>query len=183
MRMKDKNRFKLDVVRLLLSLACLVLGIAVLWANDRKPEENGNVPEETKQEEKAPEIVTIVVSEELVPDEEDQTALPGGIIIAAGEPAEVQPIQEAPKEAEEPKDPPALVEGTDLTDPDKVPEYEEDPKPAEKPDDTVVSRPPQDDGHPGQIYIEGFGWIDHGGPNVSIDANDMYMNGNHIGDM
>lgn len=183
MRMKDKKRLKLDVIRLLLSLVCLILGIAVLWVNRQKPEEVGNEPEETRQEASAPEIMTIVVSEELAPEEDDQVATPGGIIIAAGEPAEVQPIQEAPKEAEEPSDPPALAEGTDLTNPDKVPEYAEDPKPTEKPDDTVVTRPSQDDGHPGQIYIEGFGWIDHGGPNVSIDANDMYMNGNHIGDM
>ena len=181
--MKDKKRVKLYVVRLLLSLVCLVLGIAVLGANRQKPEEISSVPEETKQEEKVPEIAAIIVTDEPASEEEDDAVTPGGIIIAAGEPAKVQPIQETPKVAEEPLDPPALTEETDLTDPDKVPEYVEDPKPTEKPDDTVVSRPPQDDGHPGQIYIEGFGWIDRGGPNVSIDADDMYMNGNKIGDM
>ena len=183
MKMKDKKRLKLDVVRLLLSLVCLVLGIAVLWVNRQKPEEISSASEETIQDEKAPEIVTIVVSEELVLDEEEQGVTTGGIIIAAGEPAEVQPIQEAPKEAEEPKDPPALAEETDLTDPDKVPEYAEDPKPTEKPDETVVTRPPQDDSHPGQIYVEGFGWIEMGGPNISIYDPDMYLSGEHIGDM
>ena len=183
MRMKDKKKLKLDIIRFILSLVCLALGIAVLWANREKTEEIRAVQEETKQEEKAPEIVTIVVSEEFVPDEEDQVATPGGIIIAVGEPAEVQPIQEAPKEAEEPSDPPALAEGTDLTDPEKVPQYTEDPKPTEKPDDTVVTRPPRDDGHPGQMYIEGFGWLPIGGENVTIYDDQMYENGNKIGDM
>ena len=186
MRMKDKKKTIKNVAVIACSLACIVFAGVFLWGTRQPAGETPEVPAETQTEAEPDvqtlEVVQISLSEEIM-SSEDEVVIPGGIAISAGEPATMQPIQEAPKEAEEPSDPPALAEGTDLTDPDKVPEYVEDPKPTEKPDDMVVTRPPQDDGHPGQIYIEGFGWMDHGGPNVSIYAEDMYLNGNTIGDM
>lgn len=95
----------------------------------------------------------------------------------------VQPIQEVPEKSESPQDPPELEEGADLTNPDKVPKYAEDPEPTSAPSDTVVTKPPVDDSHPGQIYVEGFGWIQDIGPGHGIEATEIYMNGNKIGDM
>lgn len=185
--MKDKKKAVRNYAIVMLSLACVVFAGVFIWKTRQPVDDVVEAPAEIKQEQvepevKAPEIVQISLTEELQ-QSDDQAAVSDEIIIAIGEVSEVQPIQEAPVEAAEPTEPPALAEGTDLTDPDKVPEYVEDPKPTEKPDDTVVTRPPQDGGHPGQIYVEGFGWIDRGEPNESTYDAEMYMNGNKIGDM
>ncbi|MBR3510346.1 MAG: hypothetical protein IKO03_16430 [Lachnospiraceae bacterium] len=184
--MKDKKMMIKNFAVIACSLACIAFAGVFLWGTRKPTEDVPEIPVETQTEAEPDvqtlEVVQISLSEELTPSEE-QNAIPGGIIIATGEPATVQPIQEAPKEAEEPSDPPALAEDTDLTNPDKVPQYAEDPKPTEKPADTVVTKPQKDDGHPGQMYIEGFGWVTIGSGNTSTYAEDMYMNGNKIGDM
>ena len=186
MRMKDKKKMIKNFAVIACSLACITFAGVFLWGTRRPTEDVPEIPAETQTEAEPDvqtlEVVQISLSEELTPSEE-QAAIPSGIIIATGEPATVQPIQETPKEAEEPSDPPALAEDTDLTDPDKVPQYAEDPQPTGKPDDTVVTKPSQDDGHPGQMYIEGFGWLPVGGENTTIYDDQMYENGNKIGDM
>lgn len=96
-----------------------------------------------------------------------------------------QQLQEVPEIPEVPTEAPELAPDTDLTNPDEVPEYvptEVEPVP----DTTPVVEPqiPADDGsHQGQIYVQGFGWIDYSGPSYSIPAPDCYTNGNQIGDM
>ncbi len=98
----------------------------------------------------------------------------------------VQSIQEDPVVPEPPTDPPTLKENEDVTNPDKKPEYDEETKPDEKPTppkEKVVTKPKDDGDHPGQVYVIGFGWVESSGPNVSIIAEDMYMNGNKIGEM
>ncbi|MGN0424683.1 MAG: DUF6550 family protein [Acetatifactor sp.] len=98
----------------------------------------------------------------------------------------VQSIQEDPEVPELPTEPPALKENEDITNPDKKPEYDEETKPDEKPTpptEKVETKPKDDGDHPGQVYVIGFGWVDYLGPNETIYAHDMYMNGNKIGDM
>ena len=98
----------------------------------------------------------------------------------------VQSIQEDPVVPEPPTDPPTLKENEDVTNPDKKPEYAEETKPDEKPTspkEKVETKPKDDGDHPGQVYVIGFGWVESSGPNVSIIAEDMYMNGNKIGEM
>lgn len=96
-----------------------------------------------------------------------------------------QQLQEVPEIPEVPTEVPELAPDTDLTNPDEVPEYvptEVEPVP----DTTPVVEPqvPVDDGsHQGQIYVQGFGWIESSGENQTIYAPDMYENGNQIGDM
>ena len=98
----------------------------------------------------------------------------------------VQSIQEDPVVPEPPTEPPTLKENEDITNPDKKPEYDEETKPDEKPTpptEKVETKPKDDGDHPGQVYVIGFGWVESSGPNVSIIAEDMYMNGNKIGEM
>ena len=104
-------------------------------------------------------------------------------VLVAENSKEEQTIQEIPEQPEVPEEKPELKEGEDLENPDNVPEYVEQPKPSEKPADTVVQKKTEDNSHPGQIYVEGFGWIDRGGQNQSIYDSDMYLNGNKVGDM
>lgn len=56
-----------------------------------------------------------------------------------------------------------------------------------KPEDkasTSTDNPQGGETKDGMIYIPGFGWVkDEGEENVGIDAEDMYENGNKIGDM
>lgn len=98
----------------------------------------------------------------------------------------VQSIQEDPVVPEPPTEPPTLKENEDVTNPDKKPEYDEETKPDEKPTpptEKVETKPKDDGDHPGQVYVIGFGWVEYLGPNETIYAHDMYMNGNKIGDM
>ncbi|MGN0419116.1 MAG: DUF6550 family protein [Acetatifactor sp.] len=98
----------------------------------------------------------------------------------------VQSIQPDPEVPDPPTEPPTLKENEDVTNPDKKPEYDEETKPDEKPTppkEKVETKPKDDGDHPGQVYVIGFGWVDYLGPNETIYAHDMYMNGNKIGDM
>lgn len=98
----------------------------------------------------------------------------------------VQSIQPDPEVPELPTEPPALKENEDISNPDKKPEYDEETKPDEKPTppaEKVETKPKDDGDHPGQVYVIGFGWVESSGPNRTINADDIYMNGNKIGEM
>jgi hypothetical protein len=193
-RMKEKKRLNRDIISVVISLACVAIAGVFLWTNGKRPEmDNGasgevaakedvSVPAETSREEDKPVVVQISLTEELNPSEEPAVNT-SGFLITSGEVKEVQPIQEEPKAPVEVMDPPTLKEGTDLTDPGKVPEYVQQTETSEKPQDTVKTKKTKDESHPGQIYVEGFGWIQDIGPGVVVDLTDMYMNGNIIGDM
>ena len=81
---------------------------------------------------------------------------------------------EAPAKPELPKD-------ADTTNPSKPPEY--------KPEDTekkpAAESKPQggETNDKGQTYFPGFGWVDGTGDAHGTTADDMYENGNKIGDM
>lgn len=96
-----------------------------------------------------------------------------------------QQLQEVPEIPVAPTEAPELAPDTDLTNPDEVPEYvptEVDPVPGTTP----IAEPqvPVDDGsHQGQVYVQGFGWIESGSGSQSIPAPEIGQNGNKIGDM
>ncbi len=180
--MKKENRVAV-VTSAVVMVGMLVVGGVLWYFRQAEPADEESVEETIRME-------TMVVSVEQVdPVIPEGTQVPEVsvpvievcTIEIAKDP--VQPIQEVPEKGEAPQDPPELKEDTDLTDPDKVPEYKEDPEPTAKPSETVVTKPPADDGHPGQIYVEGFGWIQDIGPGNVIQDTEIYMNGNHIGDM
>ena len=79
-----------------------------------------------------------------------------------------------------------------LTDPSQTPDGEKvsTPQPVEHdsvsaPDTTTGTNQPQggDTNSNGQVYFPGFGWVDNGGENKGTTADDMYENGNKIGEM
>lgn len=79
--------------------------------------------------------------------------------------------------------PPEVADDAVLTDPAEPPKYESEqveikPQVTEPPSDS----PKHGDKKDGMIYINGFGWIpDEGGGSRSEYAEDMYENGNKIG--
>lgn len=54
-----------------------------------------------------------------------------------------------------------------------------------KPESNTPSSTPKagDKNDKGQVWVPGFGWVDDSGDNVGTKADDMYENGNKIGDM
>lgn len=107
------------------------------------------------------------------------------VLYDEGNPYE-QLLQETPTIPDVPDAPPELKEDADITNSDEVPEYEETkPRVEETPQPQVIV-PPADEEQPhspNAVYFPGFGWVEYSGPSYTIDAPDMYMNGNKIGDM
>lgn len=96
-----------------------------------------------------------------------------------------QKIQE---EVKKPTEPPKEVK----TDPTKKPDGEkvtsvtpvEHDKVTKPKNDAPASTPKAGDkNEKGQMWVPGFGWVDNSGENVGITAEDMYENGNKIGNM
>ena len=193
--MKKGKKISGNVIRVTVSLICIAISGVLLWVT-RNPQTEP-AKEETKQEQETqapevakidpsegqmPEVTQISVAEELDSDETSSAVSGEGGVITNAVPGE-QPMQEVPEIPEVPTTTPELDEDADLENPDKKPEYKEKTNEAEKPADTVVTKPAQDDSHPGQIYVEGFGWIQDIGPGTVIEDTQIYMNGNKIGDM
>ncbi|WP_132996234.1 DUF6550 family protein [Sporanaerobacter acetigenes] len=59
---------------------------------------------------------------------------------------------------------------------DKVKKHEETPKKKDEPQGG-------DKNNKGQTYLPGFGWVENSGENQGTKADDMYENGNKIGNM
>ena len=107
---------------------------------------------------------------------------------------EEQTIQADPVKPEAPEKPEAPTGNTTLpddhdaedvpdeerkTESEKPPVYEEQPKtppPATEP-------PAESTNSSGQVYVPGFGYVDHSGENHGGTLDDMYENGNKIGIM
>ena len=83
-------------------------------------------------------------------------------------------------EVTKPTEPPQEV----LTDPSKTPDGEKVDE-AKKPASSTSSSTPKsgDKNEKGQVWVPGFGWVDNSGDNVGSKAEDMYENGNKIGNM
>ena len=82
----------------------------------------------------------------------------------------------------------------ELTDPTKKPDGEKVEEPPKNIDHDKVEKPeeppkkkdePQggDKNNKGQTYLPGFGWVENSGENQGTKAEDMYENGNKIGNM
>lgn len=81
---------------------------------------------------------------------------------------------------------------TEVTKPSEPPQ-DVKTNPSQKPDGEKVTKPENstapstpkagDKNDKGQMWFPGFGWVDDGGANEGTKADDMYENGNKIGDM
>ena len=192
--MKKGN--KTAIITSVVVVICMLVVGGALWFANRKDPVNEGIDEEPVNTEtlmtsvEQADLDTPEVTDELEVTPSPEVNMPV-IEISTMVIAEelVQPMQEVPEKPETPEtlealqDLPELKEGTDLTDPDRVPEYKEEPEPTIAPSDTVVTKPSTSESHPGQIYVEGFGWVDYSGSNQGEGAEDMYLNGNKIGDM
>ena len=70
------------------------------------------------------------------------------------------------------------------TDPSQKPDGEKVTKPESGSSTPAPSSPKSGDKKDGKIYVPGFGWVDdNGGGGSGTTADDMYENGNKIGDM
>ena len=175
--MSDKSKakaLKFGIVGLLCGICIVaVIGITVTLNKGKEEPTVTDAQLETQQEIVVEDVEPIVIdfgtSDEDVP------------VMNENE----QQLQEVPEIPVAPTEAPELAPDTDLTNPDEVPEYvptEVEPVPGTTP----IAEPqvPVDDGsHQGQIYVQGFGWIDYEGPSQAIPAPDLYPNGNIVGDM
>ncbi|WP_326907019.1 DUF6550 family protein [Sedimentibacter sp. MB31-C6] len=105
-------------------------------------------------------------------------------VIDTGTEQTIQSNPEKPKEPtkEQLEDPTNKPNGEKVEIPPEPVEHNKVEKPAETPkkDDEPQGG---DTNNKGQTYLPGFGWIENSGENQGTTAEDMYENGNKIGDM
>ena len=112
---------------------------------------------------------------------------PAAVIATQPEVPEIAEVEEVIPPGEEKSEATLseLVEEADI-----VPE----PSPAQTPPEREVQAPSEQDATPQQepepapapdnmVYVPGFGWVESQGPNHAEYAEDMYENGNKIGNM
>jgi len=174
--MSDKSKLKglkITIVGLLCGISVIaIIGISVVL---RKGSANEPAVIEPTEE----------VEQGIVVEEIEPIVIDIGVGDVPAGSSEEQQLQEEPEIPVAPTEAPELMPDTDLTNPDVVPEYvPAEPEPVPEVTPVVEPTVPVDDGsHQGQIYVQGFGWMDEGGPSQTIPAPDLYPNGNIIGDM
>lgn len=190
--MKDKTKKRLIIAGLAAVCVLAVFGISrVLY---KEPVQT--LPEEGKP---AEEVELVVDTDETmqVPEETESTEEKTDLVIEVETDNTVesgtQEIQPDPvkTEDEKPKEPPALAEDADVTNPNIEPAYEEPTQNGEAAEKAENNTPASDNGAPshgdtkdGMIYIDGFGWVpNEGGGGSGTEADDMYENGNKVGIM
>jgi cytoskeletal protein RodZ len=194
MELSEKTKKRLIVT--VLCILCFVLIIAISSRMKREEPEVAMNP------------ITPAVTEEITPEitEPALTTTPTPTLTSTPE-VSVQPIE--PTATPVPSKDTGNSEGTDQsiqtevtkpaepseevkTDPTKKPDGEKVTKvtPADKGtkknnDTSSSSSTPKsgDKNEKGQIWVPGFGWVDDSGDNVGNEADDMYENGNKIGEM
>lgn len=133
-------------------------------ASSQEPSGSSDVDSEIQHNTEEKEVV---VSPQTTPEPESSETLPPQTDLPEQklQPDPVKP--EAPAKPELPKD-------ADTTNPSKPPEY----KPEDMEKKSAAESKPQNDGG-----LPGFDNVPDGGTNQVISADDMYENGNKIGDM
>lgn len=170
--MSDKTKRRLAIAGA--SVICLVLVVAIGMQFAKEPvKPDASLPESVSSSDVTPEIQNntekkeVMVSPQLTSEPESSETLPPQTDLPEQK-LQTDPVKpEAPAKPELPKD-------ADTTNPSKPPEY--------KPEDTekkpaAESKPQTGGGLPG------FDNVPDGGANQVINADDMYENGNKIGEM
>lgn len=136
----------------------------------------------------------IIVEKPVITEKEDEIIVPEIKIpdtekidngaIDTGTEQTIQEDVEKPKEPTEEQltDPTQKPNGDKVETPPEPVEHDKVEKPAETPKSNDV---PQggDTNNQGKTYLPGFGWIENSGENQGTVAEDMYENGNKIGNM
>jgi len=174
--MSDKSKLKglkIAIVGLLCGISVVaVIGISVVL---RKGSANEPAVIEPAEE----------VEQEIVVEEIEPVVIDIGVGDVPAGSSEEQQLQEEPEIPVAPTEAPELMPDTDLTNPDVVPEYVPvEPEPVPEVTPVVEPTVPVDDGsHQGQVYVQGFGWIESGSGSQAVPAPEIGQNGNKIGDM
>lgn len=170
--MSDKTKRRLAIVGAAVICIALVAAIGMRIAKEpTKPDASSQEP--VSSSDVAPEIQNntekkeVVVSPQPTPEPESSETLPPQTDLPEQklQPDPVKP--EAPAKPELPKD-------ADTTNPSKPPDY--------KPEDTE-KKPAAESKPQGGGGLPGFDNVPDGGANQVINADDMYENGNKIGEM
>jgi type IV secretory pathway VirB10-like protein len=176
--MSDKTKRRLAIAGAAVICIALVVAIGMRFAKESvRPDASSQEP--VSSSDVAPEIQNntekkeVVVSPQPTPEPESSEMLPPQTDLPE------QKLQPDPIKPEVPAKP-ELPKDVDTTNPSKPPEY--------KPEDTekkpaAESKPQGGETKDGKIYVPGFGWIDDIGEGQGSTADDMYENGNKIGDM
>ena len=131
----------------------------------------------------------IIVEKPVITEKEDEIIVPEVKIpdtekIDTGTEQTIQGDVEKPKEPtkEQLTDPTQKPNGEKVETPPEPVEHDKVEKPTETPKSDDV---PQggDTNNQGKTYLPGFGWIENSGENQGTVAEDMYENGNKIGNM
>lgn len=163
--------------RLAITGACaigLALVVAIGLRFQKAPGEPDTLPqlpqssESVKPEVQPPQVVVTLPS---VPESQPAESLPPQTDLPE------QKLQPDPVKPEAPSEPPALPEDADTKNPEKPPEY--------KPEDTEKKPAPPAPSAPqgGGGGLPGFDNVPNAGANQGEHLDDMYENGNKIGDM
>lgn len=176
--MSDKTKRRLAIAGAAVIGLGLVVAIGMRFAKEPvKPDASSQEPVSSSEVSPVIQDKTekkeVVVSPQPTPEPESTETLPPQTDLPEQklQPDTVKPA--APAKPELPKD-------ADTTNPSKPPEYK--PEDSEK-KPAAESKPQGGETKDGKIYVPGFGWIDDIGEGQGSTADDMYENGNKIGDM
>ena len=163
---------KKEIIATAAIAACIALCAAV-WPQSemvKKTPKPSEMPAVTAPQPKIPEpeelVLTVTTEEEKVEVPEAESAPE----TTYNEP--VTPAQEIEKQAEAERESSQLVQSELLQAQPTEPELTPEPEPEAN-----------DSSSADMVYVEGFGWIESQGPNQVEYAEDMFENGNKIGNM
>ncbi|MPL64133.1 hypothetical protein SDC9_09784 [bioreactor metagenome] len=177
--MNDKIKRRLTIAGASLIGLALVIAIGMQFTKEPvRPDASSQEP--VSSSDVAPDIQNntekkeVVVSPQPTPEPESSEMLPPQTDLPE------QKLQSDPVKPEAPAKP-ELPKDADTTNPSKPPEYK--PEDTEKKPASSESKPQGGETKDGKIYVPGFGWIDDVGEGQGSTADDMYENGNKIGEM
>lgn len=123
------------------------------------------------------------------PDESEADPSQGADSSGPEQTIQTEPVKpEAPEKPEAPAGTTTLPDdhdGADVPEEDRKTEDEEPPTyeepPTVAPDETEPAAGSTNSS--GQVYVPGFGYVENSGENIGVQDNNMYENGNKIGEM
>ncbi|AEY67574.1 DUF6550 family protein [Clostridium sp. BNL1100] len=190
MKLSDKMKKRITITGL--GAVCVILAIAIAWQFKSEKPDYAAIPTPTQATDeiqvnseiavpaadsaKEPEVAVQPVE----PSTEPTKAADTGDSIGTEQSIQAEPTKPAEPSEEAKTDPAKKPDGEKVTNTTPV-EHDKVTKPENS---TPPSTPKSGDkNEKGQVWVPGFGWVDNSGDNVGTQAEDMYENGNKIGDM
>jgi cytoskeletal protein RodZ len=190
MKLSEKAKKRIMIAGL--GAVCVIFAIAIAWQFKSEKPDYAAIPTPPKAADEM-QAASEITAPAVEPTKESEVAIQP--VEPSTEPAKAsdtgdstgteQSIQEEPTKPAEPSeeaktDPTKKPDGEKVTNTTPV-EHDKVTKPENS---TPPSTPKSGDKKDGKIYVPGFGWIeDNGGGGSGTTAEDMYENGNKIGNM